>query len=78
MEVINPKFVTELAKIVAVILIPVIGVLSDPFNDVVNHPFTDLSFISPAGIKKLTISPFSYNPPDRGGPKNTQGTGTRI
>ena len=74
MAVINHKFVTELTKIISVMLIPLMGVWSNPFDRAVS----DLSVFSPAGIDPSAIPTFSYNPPDRGGPKITQGTGTRI
>lgn len=64
-------------QVVVAILTPVVGVFNLPLNHIAGHSLTELSGVLPAIANTPNSTKFEYNPPERGTPKTTQGTGSR-
>jgi Domain of Unknown Function (DUF928) len=75
MKVSTGKFVTQVT--VAILLTPVVGVFNLPLNNTARNSLNELSGVLPAIASTPSPSKFEYNPPERGIPKTTQGTGSR-
>lgn len=77
MKISSRQLAGGLTGAISILLIPSFGVLKTPLNHAFNHPLREFAFISPAFANTAQTSDFNYEPPNRGMPKTTQGTGSR-
>jgi hypothetical protein len=56
---------------------PLMGAIDSRLSPNFRHPLIEVGFISPARAETAQTEDFDYEPPNRGMPKTTQGTGSR-
>ena len=61
----------------SILSISLMGAIDNPSSQSFRHPFIESGFISPVGAETAQTEDFDYEPPNRGMPKTTQGTGSR-
>ncbi|GET36618.1 DUF928 domain-containing protein [Microseira wollei] len=65
------------AGAISILLMPLMGAINTPLSPNFRHPLIEVGFISPARAETAQTEDFDDEPPNRGMPKTTQGTGSR-
>ncbi|HAX78067.1 MAG TPA: hypothetical protein DCY88_20155 [Cyanobacteria bacterium UBA11372] len=74
---INSHQARRITGATSIFLMPLLGLMNAPLSPNFSHPLIEGGFISPARAQTAQTTNFNYEPPNRGMPKTTQGTGSR-
>lgn len=66
-----------ITAVLSIVLMPLMSVVNTQLSQNFRHPLMQVGFISPAHAETAQTVDFDYEPPNRGMPKTTQGTGSR-
>ncbi len=77
MKISSHQLAGGLTGAIGILLMPSLGVLNTPLSHSIKHPLIELGFISPAVANNAQKSDLEYEPPNRGIPRSTAGTGSR-
>ncbi len=62
---------------ISILFMPLIGAIDTRFSQDLPQPLVEVGFVSPARAETAPTDDLDYEPPNRGMPKTTQGTGSR-